>query len=233
MFLILMWLERTSPESWGNYIVEAWGLFYDIVLFGVILSLYNAWRERRVQIREYEDQLTDFLFWTGEEGVYRKAGIIRRLNGRWARLPSLKNVYLRDASLRWADFSHTDLRGAEFSGADLRGTDFWHADLAGANLADSDLRGAEFFHANLHRVNFRGASLGGGNDMRQPESKRIETRALDSDKPGLCSTDFTSAEHLTWKQLKQANEWDQAASYPDNVIAEAKADGVILENKKE
>ena len=59
-------------------------------------------------------------------------------------------------SLRYADFTGTNLRGADFRGADFTGTN-----LRGANLRDADFRDADFRGASLKDADFRDADLKG------------------------------------------------------------------------
>ncbi len=70
---------------------------------------------------------------------------------------------IREADLRWADFSGADLRGANLRGADLRGANLSEADLSGADLSGADLRGANLSEADLRWANLRGADLRGAN----------------------------------------------------------------------
>lgn len=65
---------------------------------------------------------------------------------------------LREANLRGANLSETEL-----SGADLRGADLSNADLRGANLSGADLSKANLHAANLSEANLAMARLNGAN----------------------------------------------------------------------
>jgi uncharacterized protein YjbI with pentapeptide repeats len=146
VFLVLKQHETLQKK---DVLGTVFGFLLDILLFGVLLSLYEEWRERRERIRRYHDELSDFLAWQGEEGLLRKAGIIRRLNDMKAGFPSLNSIVLNKADLRGVD-----LRGANLYAADLREVNLQGANLRGATLTLANLRGA-----NLWEANFQGAIL--------------------------------------------------------------------------
>ncbi len=73
------------------------------------------------------------------------------------RARTLTALSARDVCGVRADFSGSQLQGANFEGADLRGANFQGADLRGANF-----RGAKLSHANLCRADLRPLSLPDG-----------------------------------------------------------------------
>ncbi len=222
--LVLLALRLTigdKPNGWlGGITVEGFGFLFDIILFGIILYALEDRRERKKQVSEYHHQLTDFLRWHEKEGVYRKVGIIRRLNELGAPLPNLDRVSLQGAKLRDADFDGAMLVGAKLLGADLTGTVLYGADLSDALLYDAILTDAD-----LRMTSLRGAKLcvhhHSGLEFNE---KRYQACLMDAD---LSQADMFGAD-VKWMQVKKAKNWDKAASYPENVIEEAKADGVDL-----
>ncbi len=62
-----------------DVLVEFNGLFFDLLIFGILLTIYDTWSRRRERINTLHDQLDDFWDWKSEEGILRKVGIIKRL----------------------------------------------------------------------------------------------------------------------------------------------------------
>ncbi len=151
--VVLLALRLTigdKPGGWlGGITVEGFGFLFDIILFGIILYALEHRRERKRRIHEYQNQLTDFLRWEGEEAVFRKVGIIRRLNELDGKLPNFDHAYLVGASLDFADLTGTNLCFANLS----------RADLSGARLQDAFLGFANLDSVNLYKSNLYGANL--------------------------------------------------------------------------
>ena len=136
---------------WGNILVEAHGMLFDLLVIGVFILWLNRLGERRQTIQRYREEIEDYLGWNEKEATYRIVGNIRRLNRESVSDIALSQAYLQGAKLGGADLHKADLWGANLHGAILLATDLCEADLIGANL-----RGA-----NLHGAGLRGAKLGG------------------------------------------------------------------------
>lgn len=73
---------------------------------------------------------------------------------------SLKDSYIANADLDWANLSKADLSGVTFSGISLlRGANFNKANLHGANLPAASLYWATFREADLSKADLNAASL--------------------------------------------------------------------------
>lgn len=73
-------------------------------------------------------------------------------------------VYLENADLREADFSHANVSWFQFNGADmsdaiLRNAVFEYTNMKGANLAGADLTGANMGGIDLRKANLTGATM--------------------------------------------------------------------------
>lgn len=158
--------------SWHDLLVEANGMVFDLLVFGVLLSIYEALRAKRERIERYKEEIDDFKGWDEKEASYRTAGLIRRLNREKATDLKLQRCYLAGANLShadlfnadlsganfwYADLSHADLRKADFSNAYLFHTNLPYAKLQNATLIRANLTNAEFFNANLSEANLEGA----------------------------------------------------------------------------
>jgi hypothetical protein len=176
------WLEGLA--------VEGGGCLFDVILFGVILSLVEQRRDRLREISHLRRNLEDWRTWEAEEGVLRKVSAIRSINRLKAELPPLAECVLPGAKLERVYLKGADLSGADLSSADLRRALLSGADLAGANLASANLTGADLSQANL-------------TDAFLAETDLTETRGLVIDRL-MCARDWQYsklpdyiAEHLS------------------------------------
>lgn len=79
-------------------------------------------------------------------------------------LKAVRPVYLENADLREADFSHANVSWFQFNGADmsdaiLRNAVFEYTNMKGANLAGADLTGANMGGIDLRKANLTGATM--------------------------------------------------------------------------
>lgn len=143
----------------GLLSANGWGLLATLVtgalLSGGVVLGGLAMRGRLLRHEALRDQwqreLRYLAGWSSEEGILRKAGLIRDLSQLRIEGLSLAQVLLPGA----------DLRGCYLTGADLRGADLRRADLQGAVLDEADLTGADLSEANLGLASLKLAKLRG------------------------------------------------------------------------
>jgi uncharacterized protein YjbI with pentapeptide repeats len=156
--------------------VEAWGTVFDILVVGIILTIFTINRDRREKINRYLDEIDDFKKWDNEEARLRIAGNIRRLAKLGKTDIDLSGIVLRNfsfgdqdiGSLRGSIFSHgltfatsknnTCLENVDFLGVDCSGVVFSRntGEFAGLGLVGKNLG---FINANLNGACFNGAKL--------------------------------------------------------------------------
>ena len=154
-----------------DVLVEAHGLVFDVVLFGIIIYGVDQQRERRREAREQEaeqravvreeearhaarirgwqEELEDLRGWNEPAAAFRNLGLIRRLIREDAHPIEAQLAYLEGV----------DLRGAELRGARLQRAKLHRARLTMARLQDANLDGADLREADLSRAKLDGASL--------------------------------------------------------------------------
>jgi uncharacterized protein YjbI with pentapeptide repeats len=121
---------------------------------------------------------------------------------------AIEGVYLRDRTLRFADFSQSKMYFANLISADLRGSKFDDAQLPeaqlanakfdrasmqGANLQGANLREAAMSEANLSDANFQTAYLEGAN-LRGAELLRAQMQGVDLSNANLRHVDASLAD---------------------------------------
>jgi hypothetical protein len=141
--------SKDPPTPWvKDILVEVHGMWFDILVLGIFLTILNVVTERRREIRReigrHEEELRDFSRWTEPEGILRKAGIIRRLQNLQpvvelnrirldgVRLQTVKNTRFFDCILDGADFQGMSLCNAHFASCSFNGANFAYAKLSGA-----------------------------------------------------------------------------------------------------
>lgn len=153
-FFVLWFVnEYKDPDgfSWHDVIVESHGLFFDLLVFGILLSVYDKFRERRDRIERLKEEIDDYRGWNEPEATYRIIGALRRLIRLKVSKINLGGCFLFNANLR-----NLNLKEANLSGAILKGTDFSEANLQGSNIFFTVLS-----KTNLTRTNLEMATLDG------------------------------------------------------------------------
>lgn len=150
---IVLGFDYRNGFDWNGILVEAHGMLFDVILFGIILNAYEAasisWRrkeeeasERKRLIKHYKEEIDDFRFWEEKEAVFRIVGSIRRLNKQDISKINLFGCYLKGARL-WkaklaeANLGRINLEGANLGRVDLRGANLWNANLEGTMLKEA------------------------------------------------------------------------------------------------
>ena len=131
-FFVLWFVNAYKDPSgfkWHDVIVESHGVLFDLLVFGILLSLYEALRDKRDKIERLHEEIDDYRGWDEKEAMYRIVGAIRRLNKLKINEINLSTCYLQEAKLQGANLQTAKLQGANLQKAKLQG-----ANLKGANL---------------------------------------------------------------------------------------------------
>jgi hypothetical protein len=213
---VLLWYltqDKAGPgEGWvGNTAVEGFGFLMDIILFGLLWSIFDVYRERRVKIRGYHDELKDFLWWGEEEGVLRKTGIIKRLNELRATLPDMSYIFLEKADLHRVYFKGTNLENARFKGAIMFNANLEGVTLGAANLENTHLMWSNFEGANLELANLEGTDLKWANlqrtnmirsNLKGANLQGVHLKGANLERTNFEGASLQGAKGLSWDQLK-------------------------------
>lgn len=235
-FFVLWFVNAYSdPDgfSWHDVIVESHGVLFDLLVFGILLSVYEALREKKDKIERLHEEIDDYRGWDEKEATYRIVGSIKRLNRLkinkidisycYLRNANLEKVNLQQANLEDTNLENANLRGAKlqkaklngvrFKGAILQGVNFEKAsllcaDLRNTNLQEVNFSSAELFYANfqgadLQETNFEGANLENTN-FEEANLERINFISLDTDQESIINLGLKGA-NFKGANLKGAN----------------------------
>lgn len=225
-FLVGYWDYVASIDGdidWKGILTEAHGLLMDILIFGILITLFNEKRNSENQIKNYYDQLQDFKAWDGEEGVLRKVGILKRLNEMKAPLPELSAVQLPEANLYKFNLKGAILAGANFSNATLFEAELTesylrHANFTNATLMEAKLERTNLSFANLEKANLLMANL---TNADLSDAKLINSKLTGANlqyatlfNANLNGADLSNAFNLTCEQINSA-DIDGETKVPD------------------
>lgn len=151
-------------DYFNNIVVEAHGFFIDLLVLGVVFSLYEANRERQERINQRLVEIDGYRGWDDKEASYKTANLIRLLNSEDESRLNLTRCYLAGANLSKVSLPESNLSGANFydtdlTNANLNGANFFHAYLFKANLTNAKLRETILSHTNLTKANLTNADL--------------------------------------------------------------------------
>lgn len=166
-FMCFLNYKDGADFSWHDLLVEANGMVFDLLVFGVLLSIYERLREKRDKIERLHEEIDDYRGWDEKEAMYRIVGAIKRLNKVGVSKIDLNACFLSNADLRWANLSgarmmQTDLSSASLLGANLAGAILLEANLSRASLSSANLSRADLGDAILLGAILREANLSGG-----------------------------------------------------------------------
>ena len=143
-----------------NVLIEAHGMWFDLIVLGIILTLYEKTTERRNDIKRLEEEIDDYRHWKEPEATYRIIGCVKRLSRLNITEIKLNQCYLKNAifdfqmNLSYSKFWETDLENADFRGNNLENCAFNGSNLRYAKFRASNLKSADFYKSCLEGTDF-------------------------------------------------------------------------------
>lgn len=213
--------------SWHDLKVEANGMIFDLFVFGILVTAYNAFRARKEKIERLKEEIDDYRGWNEKEAMYRIVGAIKRLNNEGVTNIDLRNCFLSEANLPIRfDLSGVSFTEADFSEAlnsletflrknvprgktwqlNLNEAKFYKANLSGAILTGSILTMAEFMGANLSGADLMDADLSGAHLM-DTDLSGAELNGANFSRANLTRAKLSGASvPIDW--FKKLEQWD-------------------------
>ncbi len=165
-----------SPETYDVYdiLVESHGLFFDLIVFGIILSIYEEWRNRKEQLQRCLDELNHLKF-SKIKNVGQKAVVVamkmQKLKAKEIDLSafSIKEYHIHDLGQmsNWR-FGHlqrfsitiSTVSNTSFSGIVLNNVTFISCKFVNCSFALSKFENVTFLSCTFKDVNFDNVLLG-------------------------------------------------------------------------
>lgn len=160
LFVIDVYTNQFSNKDFfTNLLFNAHGMMFDLVVLGILLTIYDSITVKRTEIERLKNDIDDLRFWESDEAKFRIVGCIKRLNKLHHYQIDLSDcnlsgMNLENVNLEKSILNRTNLLRVNFHGACLRSVNF-----TGANLFECDLRNADLTNSNLSFANLNGADL--------------------------------------------------------------------------
>lgn len=159
-FCLLLYFDKLDENfSWHDLLVEAHGMLYDLIVFGIILAIYDSLKNRNEKITRYKEELEDYRGWKGEEARFRVNGLIRRCNNLNFTNLDISNLYLVGSSLTNANLKKAKANGVDFSESILSETIFDYSSLVSAKFNNTKLDDVSFRNCDLTWAKFKNPEI--------------------------------------------------------------------------
>ncbi len=239
VFLGILIFDLILKPDKVDILVEFHGLFFDLVVFGIILTIYDTWKQRRERISTLLDQLDDFWDWETDEGILRKVGIIKRLIEMNYELPRMtairlsgadffnleftrlifQNSKLDNSKFNWAKLTDSFFSGSDFRNSNFEYCKFYKSTIAASDFENANLRFCNFIDTVIRgNVSFQNANLHSAvfeNTQFKPEAFGYpDFTNADLSMANLYGADLTHCKGLTKDQIESART-DENTKLPD------------------
>lgn len=200
--------------AWHDLLVEANGMVFDLLVFGILLSIYEALREKKEKIERLHEEIDDYRGWDEKEAMYRIIGAVKRLKNAGVEVSkiNLSCCFLEEADLRFVKFERANLVKTNLMGAILMGANLMKTNLMGANLKRANLMGANLIEANLAGANLSKTDLREADlrkaDLSMASMTGADLRGADLGLADLSGADFSIAKSeglLSWQPGTETN----------------------------
>ena len=148
--IIDYFLGFTSSEDWKGVLTEAHGMLLDIIVFGILVSIYEKYRSIKLReneelllkskkINRYKEEIDDYRFSNSEIARMRILGNIKRLNKLGSHELDLSDCNLSETVLENLNFKNSNLRASKFEDTQIKNCNFLQSKMNGAIFKNSKL----------------------------------------------------------------------------------------------
>ena len=237
-------LDYYFIKDWSDVLVEVHGLIFDLLILGILFTIYStikerkdnsvkAENERQLKVHRYQEEIDDFRDWNDQEAMFRIAGNIKRLNSLGVTNINLYNCKLKNIKLRSAELIDSNLSGADLGKGYLRNINLTDSILIRVYFGDVNLRGATLLNVNLERARLERANMVGVNmqnsncektlfydtNLQSADMRNCDFKNSDFTGTILSSAKLYGAKNLTVDQLLKAKSLKSIGIEP-NILHE-------------
>ena len=188
--------------SYHDILVEFHGLIFDLFFLGIILALYESYREKKDKTERYKEEIDDFRKWQSEEAKYKIAGNIRRLYDLGVTEFNLNHCYLNDEDLMEYNFTNSS-----FAFSDLESASFSRSILNNCTFVGSNLKKVFCVEAMANNANFENVDLS-SSTLTRCDFSNSNFRKANLKGAKICGTDFNNAD-MRFANLKNVKVYDE------------------------
>jgi hypothetical protein len=139
---------------WQGILTEAHGMFFDLLIFGVVLTTYETITEKQREIKRLLEEIEDFIDWEDREATFRISGCIRRLYKL-----GVRKFNLRRSNLSFTNLSWMNIEKSNFAGSNLMGTTFQEMNISNSNFSLANLENCFFLKSTINSIIVKDANL--------------------------------------------------------------------------
>lgn len=158
--LVVIWfLDLINAISFYHEIILAsHGIVLDLLVLGIVLTLYEHFTERKNKIERYKEEIDDLRFWRSEEAMFRINGIVKRLNKLGVKELDLSHCHFKNfptfKDMAYWKFQCSSFINSHFFSIKLNGTNFYDSNIENSHFIHSDLTDCDFSLCILENVAF-------------------------------------------------------------------------------
>lgn len=162
LLIIIVYLDIIYKPNVEDILVEAHGLLFDIVIFGILFTIYEKTRNDSSEVTKLLEELNNIKTLDDKEAVYRKVGIIKKLNKLGLSQIELSGYYLEGAELIGVNLENCNISEANLTNAIISGSSFTNCKFSNSILSNCNASGCQFVDCNftncsLDNIDFSGA----------------------------------------------------------------------------
>jgi len=173
--IVIYSLDKADSNIYKHDIlIESHGLIFDLLVFGIMITIFDFLRSRKERRSRYNEEIEDLVGWEHEEAKIKIIANVKRLYDLGQRRFFLSNTYLKCAdlsdfdltnsviafaNLKKGSFVRSNLKNVQLTASKLREVYFTKANLENTDLSNTDCRGAFFTASIIVNTNFKQADL--------------------------------------------------------------------------
>lgn len=136
-----------------DILVEFHGLVFDLLIFGILITIYDSIKSKQEKITRYREEIKDYAGWKSDEAKYRIRGLVKRLIELKAKKVELYSCHIINCPYT------ENMMDWKFGNAKLYKSFFIHCNLSKSSFYLSELYESDFCEVNLTKCNFGMAIL--------------------------------------------------------------------------
>jgi len=156
--------------SLDGFMTEVHGMLLDVFVFGVLLSIYNGYKQKeekedRIRKQRIEEinslrlELNDIKHGESEYVKLRIIYILKRLNVYGVEKFELPLINLSGIKIEGVKFKDSNLMGCDFSDCEITNVKFINCNLSNSSFEASPIEDVSFENSILTGVSFEEAEL--------------------------------------------------------------------------
>jgi len=109
--------------------IEIFGLIFDIIIFGILIGIYNKIYEKKQEIIRYKEELEDYRGWNEKEASYRIFGILKRLLNLKQYDVDLSNCYFENIQFTSSVFDEFNFFESKLNATIFKNCNLMHSNF--------------------------------------------------------------------------------------------------------